>query len=79
MMSREDEVMICFLDRSFCSSDCVNHECHHNLTPELQARADKLDLPVAVVDYRTGCSGYIAPGDGAPSAPVAAATSNPER
>lgn len=60
--------MLCFLDRSFCSSDCVNRECHRNLTPELQARADKWwgkpGAPIAFMDYRTGCKEYQQPKEG---------------
>lgn len=61
--------MICFLDRTFCSSDCTNSECSRNLTPELRAGARRWwgrdcadeDIPIAFTDYKTGCNRYLAP------------------
>jgi hypothetical protein len=52
---------LCYLDRSFCDSDCVNELCFRNLTPEHQERAIKLDLLVSRADFRTGCSQYQSP------------------
>ena len=52
--------MICFLDRSFCSSDCINRECPRNFTPELK-RAAEGPTPVAFANYREGCNSYLAP------------------
>lgn len=56
--------MICFLDRSFCSSSdqCGNKTCPRNLTPALVQRGEQWwggsDFPVAVADYKDGCPDF---------------------
>jgi len=54
-------VSLCYLDRSFCNSDCVNEMCFRNLTPEHQEQARKLDLLISFMDFRTGCNQYQSP------------------
>lgn len=62
--------MICFMDRTFCGSDCENRECTRNLTPALRERArrwwgqdkDKDAIPIAFADFKTGCNRYLGPG-----------------
>lgn len=64
--------MICFLDRTFCKSDCTNTECFRNFTPALQQRSiewwkgfgeDLQDQgpPVAWSDFTSMCDFYKAP------------------
>jgi len=51
--------MLCFLDRSFCSHhDCVNEECPRNLTPRLKDLAERVELDVSFVDFKTEECGY---------------------
>lgn len=59
--------MICYKDRAFCSSDCVNRECYRNLTPELREGArrwwshDPDNVPIAFSDFSKDCVAYIKP------------------
>lgn len=54
--------MICYKDKTFCASDCVNTECHRNWTQEKQDAAiawwgsDK--PPVAFSDLSKTCPDY---------------------
>lgn len=47
--------MICFMDRTFCSSLACRNECGRQLTPDLIARGKKWwgsdDFPVCVGEY----------------------------
>lgn len=58
---------ICFMDRTFCSSDCVNRDCPRNLTPELRERAQKWwagqegEPNVSLAPFRDGCGAYLPP------------------
>lgn len=70
--------MLCFMDRAFCNSDCVNRACPRNLTPELQERALERRLPIAWADYRTSCMEYRSPsGAVTPAAPQSASDQVP--
>jgi hypothetical protein len=59
--------MICFLDRSFCSSDCINSECKRCFTDDLRERAKTWwgdapgEVSVAFADFKSGCPSYMAP------------------
>lgn len=61
--------MICFHDRAFCGSDCVNRKCSRNLTPEFERDARRWweqfksaePVPIAYCDFRTGCNAYESP------------------
>ena len=51
--------MLCYRDRTFCSSDCTNTSCWRYLSPTDEIRAKELDLPVAYSDFSGDCPGYI--------------------
>lgn len=56
--------MLCFKDKTFCSSDCINKNCHRNFTEEeknLSILWGGPDAPVAFSDYSENCSDYKAP------------------
>jgi hypothetical protein len=61
--------MICFKDRSFCDSDCVNRDCYRNFSPALQAEAREWwkgfkapgPAPVFGYDMSQGCPDYRPP------------------
>lgn len=56
--------MMCFKDKAFCGSDCVNTECHRHFGKDENdaARAwwghDPERAPVAFSDFSDGCDGY---------------------
>lgn len=43
--------MICYRDRTFCSSVTINHTCGCEITPEQILDANELGLPIAYSDY----------------------------
>ena len=57
--------MICYRDKTFCGSDCVNRWCTRNFTPEDAKRAREWwgedGAPVAYANFNDGCADYIAP------------------
>ena len=59
--------MICFLDRTFCSAPCRNHNCHRNYTDEIHEAArrwwdhDPDNVPVAFMDFSKTCEEYQKP------------------
>lgn len=53
--------MLCYKDRAFCHSDCVNRSCYRNATPEIKEGARDMNLPISWVDFRKGCEAYMAP------------------
>ena len=57
--------MICYLDRSFCSSDCVNTACYRNFSPDHRTKAEvwwgEEGAPVCYADFRKGCAEYKSP------------------
>lgn len=61
--------MISYLDRAFCSSDCVNTQCYRNFSPEHKAKAEMWAegmgcVPVAFSDFKRDCTVYVAPTQG---------------
>lgn len=54
---------LCYRDRSYCASDCVNHTCSRFVSPAIAADAARLGLPISYTDYRTRCGSYIPPGE----------------
>jgi hypothetical protein len=52
---------ICYLDRTFCQSDCVNRNCYNNMWPDLEKRAADFGLPIALSNLKEGCANYVAP------------------
>ena len=66
--------MICYKDKTFCNSDCVNTDCYRNFTDEERANSIKWwegfgeDLqdqgpPIAMADFSKDCDGYKKPRD----------------
>ena len=56
---------LCYKDKTFCKSDCVNTQCHRNFSPQVSAEADAwaesfgLDYaPIALSDFSNDCGGY---------------------
>lgn len=52
---------LCYLDRTFCSSDCVNRKCYNNRHPGTEEKAERFGLPMAVANLREHCDAYVAP------------------
>ena len=51
---------LCYKDRSYCSSDCVNKKCSRYISEELVNEAYKFGLPIASIDMSKTCGDYIA-------------------
>lgn len=51
--------MICYHDKTFCDSDCVNSKCFHFLSSEDEENAQRLGLPIAFSDFSKDCQQYI--------------------
>lgn len=43
--------MICYRDRTFCSSKTEEHTCGREITPEEIKHAEELGLPIAYGDF----------------------------
>jgi len=59
--------MLCYRDRTFCGSDCVNDSCMYNFSPQEQQKAIKWwggeDVPVAFSDMTRDCKFYKGPNE----------------
>ena len=59
--------MICFKDRAFCSSDCVNTSCFRHFGEDDRAEAKEWwkgmrdNPPIAWSDFSAGCPWYKKP------------------
>lgn len=59
--------MMCYLDQTFCSSDCINTECFRNFSPEKREGAKRWwkdmpgSAPIAFSDFSKGCEEYVRP------------------
>lgn len=55
--------MICYLDKTFCSSDCKNQHCSRFWTDEIHQAAKEWwggdNAPVAFSDFSKTCPEYI--------------------
>lgn len=47
--------MISYKDKTFCSSECDNLECHRYYDAGVQSDADNAGLPVALADFAPTC------------------------
>ena len=61
---------LCYKDKTFCKSDCVNTQCHRNFSPEVSAAADAWAesfgfdyAPIAMSDFSSDCDEYQKPRD----------------
>ncbi len=58
---------MCYLDKTFCSSDCKNQHCNRFWTDELHEGARQWwkdlpgDAPVAFSDFSPTCKEYLKP------------------
>lgn len=50
--------MLCYKDRTFCDSDCVNVECYRYFDEGVAKDAEDFGLPVALSDYSKKCDYY---------------------
>lgn len=53
---------LCYRDRTYCMSDCVNNGCSRFASDAVKAAAVKVGLPICYTDLRMGCPGYLQPG-----------------
>lgn len=57
--------MICYKDRTFCNSDCINTSCFRNFT-DTERRGTRMwwshdpdNVPIAMADFSKDCGDYI--------------------
>jgi hypothetical protein len=57
--------MICYMDRTYCDSDCTNTSCSKRLTEEVKRDAvawwGSEDAPIATSDMTVECHDYQQP------------------
>jgi hypothetical protein len=53
--------MLCYKDRTFCSSDCTNRDCYRHLTPDDKNKAAEMDLLISWSDFSDTCPDYKEP------------------
>lgn len=58
--------MICFRDKSFCGSDCINSDCTRYFSDADWEEAKKWwgadeNIPIAFDDFAKDCPAYVAP------------------
>ena len=59
--------MICYKDKTFCSSNCTNKDCHRFFSDEAREgarkwwRHDPDNAPIAFSDFSGTCPVYIKP------------------
>lgn len=52
---------LCYKDKTFCQSDCVNFECHRYYDGGVAKDAAEFGLPVALSDFSKTCEHYTKP------------------
>lgn len=61
--------MLCYKDRTFCNSDCVNEACHRHFGDAERRGArmwwshDPDHAPIAFSDFSSDCDGYMEPSE----------------
>ena len=50
--------MICYRDKTFCCSDCVNDSCSRFISDERRKDAQSLNLPFCTADFSDECGDY---------------------
>jgi len=53
--------MLCYKDKTFCHSDCINRSCWRYLTDEDRRRSVELKMPISSSDYSRTCTDYKEP------------------
>lgn len=62
--------MLCYLDMTFCRSDCANTACRRHFGPDDEAAAkewarrcgfDRGEAPIAWSDFSSDCENYAPP------------------
>lgn len=53
--------MLCYKDRTFCNSDCINTECYRYYDEGVAQDARNFGLPVALADFHKTCDYYLPP------------------
>jgi hypothetical protein len=53
--------MICYKDKTFCSSDCLNQECYRYADAGTEKDAEEFGLPMAWSDFSKTCPYYLPP------------------
>lgn len=55
--------MMCYRDRTFCMSDCINQACWRFLSDSDVTRANEMNLPIAWSNYSANCPDYLPPAE----------------
>ena len=53
--------MLCYKDKTFCHSDCINTSCWRYLSPQDEMGAKIHKLPISMSDFSKDCPDYKEP------------------
>ena len=53
--------MLCYRDRTYCASDCLNRECSRFVSKHVEMESKRLNLPLALSDFSKRCPDYQKP------------------
>jgi hypothetical protein len=53
--------MLCYRDRTYCSSDCTNAACDRFVSEEVTVKAQNFGLPLCLGDLSPRCKEYAPP------------------
>lgn len=56
--------MMTYRDRAYCSEVCANWSCTRNVSPRVEADAERAGLPILFEPMRTATCGYQPVDDG---------------
>jgi hypothetical protein len=49
---------LCYKDKAYCWSDCVNTTCDRFVSDELRKEAAEFGLPLSLINFSAKCPGY---------------------
>lgn len=53
--------MMTYRDRTYCDEVCANYACTRNVSPRVEADAERAGLPILYGPMRTETCGYVDP------------------
>lgn len=52
---------LCYKDRTFCKSDCINVGCFRYYDEGVAKDAEEFGLPCSLSNFEKGCKNYLSP------------------
>lgn len=50
--------MLCYKDMTFCVAKCSTHDCHRQITLDVEEFSTELGLPLSQSDFSEDCPAY---------------------